>query len=147
MSKRKANAPLSRSGTSARWGGTIGRGSVVKTSDGRRGIVLRLLPLNNYSRAYGREAQVAFYSKNGRVNDYNIGIGDLTVVGSAKRVPRVGPVTIPPHPLEVAHHERLRDVRRVGQGAAYDPTADYNVGYERPLPGHTELRVVRRRRK
>lgn len=58
MSKRK-NTPLSASGTFNRWGQLIGKGAVVKDGTSK-GIVVKLLPLNNFSRAYGREALVRF---------------------------------------------------------------------------------------
>ena len=129
--------------THARWGGIVGRGSVVKGSFGK-GIVLRLLPLDDYSRAYGRQAIVAFYESDGEVYEREVGIGDMTVVGQAKHVPSTHMVEIPPDASAVARHERSRDIRREGQGAYYDPSAPHNLSYEKPLRGHLVKKVKRK---
>ena len=117
----------------------------MKLPGGQKGIVVRLLPLDNFSRAYGRQASVEYY-KHGRVFDHKISISDLTVVGRVKRLPRKHEVTIQPHAAEIAEHEKHCDIRRIGQGASYDPSASYNVHYEKPLQGSRELRVTRRRK-
>lgn len=137
---------MRRNGRSA-----IRRGAVVKWwdahGDTHKGIVLRLLPLNDFSRAYGRQAMVAFYHR-GQAYEQEVGVGDMRVLGHVKHVPKVERVTFPPHPEAVAHHEKIRDIRRHGQGTYYDPNAPHNQPYERPLPGDVREMVaaVHRRR-
>jgi hypothetical protein len=129
----------------------IRRGAVVQMhgmhgKEGR-GVVVRLVPWDDFSCAYGRQAVVQFYH-HGEVYTKEMGVGDLRYLGRVKHMPKIGAVTFPPHPHSVAHHERTRDVRRRGQGDSYDPTAPHNLPYERPLPGDERevvLAVHRRR--
>lgn len=130
---------------------SIRRGSVVKWIDAHsawhKGVVLKLLPPNDFSRAYGRQALVAFYHR-GEAYEKEVGVGDMRLLGRVKHVPKVERVTFPPHPDEVAHHEKSRDIRRRGQGVYYDPGAPHNQSYERALPGHERdmVAAVHRRR-
>lgn len=126
--------------------GRVHRGAVVKFykyGGWHKGIVLRLRPENAFSRAYGRQAVVSFYDGDD-VMETEVGVGDMQVIGKAKRVPKTMTVLMPPHPDEVAHHERIRDIRRAGQGAYYDPMAEHNLPYEKPLPGHERTVVAAR---
>src|SRR4051812_19051117 len=94
-----------------------GRGAVVKYyryGGWHRGIVLRLLPLDNFSRAYGRQASV-LDAKTAR--EEQVGVGDMVVLGHVKNMPKSGTIEVPPSAEEVARHERSRDTRRAGQGA------------------------------
>jgi hypothetical protein len=52
-----------------------------------KGIVLRLKPHTTYSRAYGREAEVASYSGK-RCYVHEVGVGDMKVIGRVKRIPK-----------------------------------------------------------
>ena len=130
---------------------SIRRGSVVKWidahSDWHKGVVLKLLPPNDFSRAYGRQALVAFYHR-GEEYQKEVGVGDMRLLGRVKHVPKVERVTFPPHPDAVRDHETMRDLRRQGQGAHYNPSLPTNAVYERPLPGDEREMVaaVHRRR-
>lgn len=127
-------------------GAVTARAVVVRRGSDRRGIVVRLLPPSAFSRAYGRQALVAFYGPRGRVFEQKIGVGNLRVLGRARRVPKTAIFQIPPSPDEVARHEKIRDIRREEQGQSYDPAASYNLHYEKPLPPTPERRVAPRKR-
>lgn len=144
---RSRNRSKSTSTTYNRWGDLVARGAVVRVvGGGGRGVVLRLKPLNDFSRAYGRQAVVQTYD-NGRVYESEYGINDLKVLGFVKRMPKTGTVTIPPSAEEMERWQKMRDIRREGQGSSYDPKASYNAWAEKPPAGRTEERVVRSRRK
>lgn len=145
MGKHRAGAARGR--TINRWGSAIGKGSVVRTRDGQKGIVVRLEPYNDFSRAYGRQATVRFVrGASGAAFDREIGIDDLNVIGRAKRVPKTYEAQFPRSADEIAHHEKIRDIRRAGQGSSYDPAASHNKSYENPLPPWIETRIVRKRK-
>jgi hypothetical protein len=92
MSKRK-NTPR---GAMNRWGKIVGKGAVVQQiGSDKKGIVVRLLPHSDFSRAYGRQALVEWYYGKSRkvVHHSEVGIDDLKVVGYAKRLPATHTVT------------------------------------------------------
>ena len=144
MANRRANPPKSRSNTYNRWGDLIARGAVVTFHGGGKGVVLRLEPLDNFSRAYGRQAVVQTYGKRGDVHESSHGISDMKVVGWVKRVPEVADVGYPPRAEEIAYRVKGRDIRREGQGAGYDPNAVYNRTAEDIYTGTTGRIVTRR---
>jgi len=77
-----------------RWGHNIVRGAVVRfhasmhDKHWTKGIVLRLLPVDDFSRAYGRQAEVMIVTgSRGESYVHEIGISDLSRIGTAKHVP------------------------------------------------------------
>lgn len=89
--------PKSHSRTYARFGtiGPVEKGAVVKfymSGGWHKGIVVRLLPVDDIARAYGRRAIVEYYDK-GRVHEHTVGVGDMQILGYAKRLPNTHSVT------------------------------------------------------
>ena len=125
----------------------IGARSIVTWGDGTRGIVVRLLPLDSTSRAYGRSAMVYVYGPEGRVYTRRVNVADLRAIGRAKRIPKVIVADVPPDARAVANHQLSRDVRRAVQDASYDPAAPYNAVFEKPLPATPTPFVLSRRRR
>lgn len=122
-----------------RWKRVVKKGAIV-VYKGDRHIVLRLCKPDDYSRAYGPQAELLDPK---RATISSVGVADLKVLGYAKRLPIVEEINVPPSAEEIAHHQRRRDIRRAGQGASYDPLAEYNRAFEAPLPPHQKS-VVRR---
>jgi hypothetical protein len=86
---RKRFGPKTKSSSYARYGrvGPVERGAVVRYhahSGWNKGIVLRLLPWNDFSRAYGRQALV-WDAKSGTVRE--VSLGNMEIVGYVKRSP------------------------------------------------------------
>ncbi len=126
-----------------RSGAVVRRGAIVsyyKYGGWNRGIVQRLLPPNAYSRAYGKQAEV-LDAKTAAIEE--IAIGDMKVLGYVKRMPKVGTVEIPPSADEMAHWQRRRDSRRAGQGASYNPDAEYNKWAETPPAPQKRSVIIR----
>ena len=125
--------------TTDRMGRVVRKGAIVDYK-GARYIVLRLRKPNEFSRAYGPQAELLDPA---RAIPSIVGVADLKVLGYAKRLPIVEEIDVSPSAKEIADHERRRDIRRAGQGASYDPLAEYNRAFEAPLPPHRKS-VVRR---
>lgn len=125
--------------TTDRWRRVVKKGAIV-VYKGARYIVLRLRKPDDFSRAYGPQAELLDPA---RATISIVAVAALKVLGYAKRLPIVEEINVPPSAEEIAHHQRRRDIRRAGQGASYDPLAEYNRAFEAPLPPHRKS-VVRR---